>query len=177
MSVHRFFPAIIMLVLIVPSSAGAEELITVSKERVYGELTEETAVIYVVRPAFVGKAVKSWAFVDQKPMGANKGKHYTFGLVDTGRHLFWAKAENISALEIDIEAGKTYYLKQKIKVGAMKARVKIMEIDEADGKAAIEKCKYTQLTPAGEQRAREIIEEKYEVALKKVGNNEADEEP
>ena len=177
MSAYRFSLAISVLVLGVPPLASAEKLITVSKERAYGEPTEQTAVVYVVRPAFIGKAVKSWAFVDQEPLGANKGKHYTFGLVEPGEHLFWAKAENTSALEFDIEAGKTYYLKHKIKMGGMKARVKLMQIDESEGKAAIEKCKYTQLTPAGEERAREIIEEKYEVALKKARGSDADEEP
>jgi len=29
-----------------------------------------------------------WAFVDQQPIGANKGKHYTYARVAPGKHLF-----------------------------------------------------------------------------------------
>jgi len=165
---YRLFLAITCLSLIAPGLVLADELMIVQEERVYAEPTEDTAVVYVVRPASLGKAVKSWTFVGQEPIGANKGKHYTFATVEPGKHLFWARAENTSAIELDIEAGKTYYLKQKVKMGGIKARVKLLEIDETEGRAALEKCKYTQLTASGQERAREIIDNKYETALGKA---------
>lgn len=155
------------------SMASAQELITVSKEKVLGEPSSQEAVVYFVRPAIMGKAVKIWAFVDQTVIGANKGKHYTFAKVPAGKHLFWAKAENLSALELDVEAGQTYYLKQKVKMGGLKARVKLMEIDTAEGNEALDKCKYTSLTDAGQQRGAEIVAEKHAVAVEKAAKREA----
>lgn len=176
MKLYRLVLTVGSVYLSVPGLVLAEELMTVQKERVYGEPTEHTAIVYVVRPAsFQGKVIKSWAFVDQEPIGVNKGKHYTFASVEPGKHVFWARAENTSALELDIEAGKTYYLKQKVKTGALKARIKLIQIDETEGQVAVEKCKYTQLTEAGRARALEIVEGKYETALKKSGSG--DDEP
>jgi len=39
-----------------------------------------------------------------------------------------------------VEAGKTYYLQQKIKMGFMKARNKLVAISETEGKEALGKC-------------------------------------
>ena len=167
----RVFVLTIALV-ICASLISAQELITVSKEKVQPEPSDQAAVVYFVRPAFMGKAVKIWAFVDETVAGANKGKHYTFATVPAGKHLFWGKAENVSGLELEVEAGKTYYLKQKVKMGGMKARVKLMQIDAAEGEKALEKCKYTTLTPAGEERGAEIVAEKYEVALEKAAKQQ-----
>jgi hypothetical protein len=38
-----------------------------------------------------------------------------------------------------VEAGKTYYLQQKVKMGFMKARNQLVAIDEAEGKKALSK--------------------------------------
>ena len=156
------------------SLLSAEEMITVSKEKVLAEPSDQEAVVYFVRPAFIGKAVKIWAFVDQTVVGANKGKHYTFAKVPAGRHLFWAKAENLSALQLDVEAGQTYYLKQKVKMGGLKARVKLIQVDAAEGGEALEKCKYTTLTGAGEERGAEIVAQKHGIAVEKAAKRQAE---
>lgn len=150
-----------------PSLLGGE-VIEVHKDKVYAEPTADSAVVYFVRPALMGKTVKTWAFVDEEPVGANKGRHYTFAKVSPGLHLFWAKAENTSALELKVNAGETYYLKQGIRMGGMKARVKLMAVDAEEGKKAMQKCKYTELTDEGRERGMEIVANKYETALNKA---------
>ncbi len=137
-------------------------------EKVTLEPPPDAAVVYVVRPAMLGKAIKAWAFVDETTIGVNKGKHYTFATVPPGRHVFWARAENVSALEMNVEAGVSYYLKQGVQMGGLKARVKLVAVSEMEGKAAIEKCKYTQLTDEGRARGAEIVAAKYETALEKA---------
>lgn len=157
-----------------PLAAG--ELFTVEKETRMAEAKSGHATIYVVRPAMVGKAIKFWAFSDDTPIGVTKGKTYTFGHVPAGKHVFWSKAENVSALEIEVEAGKTYYLWQKARMGGMKARVKLTEATEAEGKAALEKAgKYTSLTGEGETRAKEIAGEYLARAREKAAERAADE--
>ena len=158
----------LLVSLLVPAVALAAD-ITVSKEKKTGELADDHGVVYFVRPGFMGKAVKIWAFVDDIAVGANKGKQYTFATVEPGKHVFWSKAENVAAVEIEIEGGKAYYIQQKPKMGGMKTRVKLLVLDEAAGRAAIEKCKgYTTLTAEGEARAAEIIANKYETASSKL---------
>ena len=165
---------LILAILATALPALAGDVITVQKEKATAEPTEDAAVVYVVRPAMMGKAVKIWAFAGESPIGANKGKHYTFATVPPGKHVFWARAENVSALEMEVEAGKTYYLKQGVRMGGMKARVKLMVVDETEGEEAIKKCKYTQLTGEGEARAAEIIAAKYKTAVEKAKEREAE---
>lgn len=156
----------------IPVLAG--DVITVDKStKVRAEPADEAATIYIVRPAFVGKAVKMWSFCDETPLGANKGKHYHFATVPPGKHVFWTKAENVSALELETEAGRTYYLQQKVKMGGMKARVKLILLSEQEGEEAIAKSAFTRLTPEGETRAAEIAAEKYQVAVEKAAERKA----
>ena len=53
-----------------------------------------------------------------------------------GPHYFCSRAENHSAIALNVEAGKTYYLRQEIQEGIMKARTKleVMEDDKAQKK-------------------------------------------
>ena len=51
-----------------------------------------------------------WAFVDGQFIGVTHGKNYTYALVSPGEHVFWSKAENVSAFKMNVEARKTYYL-------------------------------------------------------------------
>ena len=82
-----------------------------------GEPTEDKALVYVFRPATVGSAIRTWAFADEQFLGVSKSKAYFFALVPEGKHVFWAKAENTSGVEIEVEGGKTYYFKTAIQLG------------------------------------------------------------
>ncbi len=164
--------ALLLVATATPVLAG--DAITVDKSnKVRAEASSDAATIYVVRPAFMGKAIKMWSFCDETPLGANKGKHYHFATVPPGKHVFWSKAENVSALELEVEAGQTYYLFQKVKMGGMKARVKLIVASEHVGEEAIQKSKFTQLTAEGEARAAEIAAEKYQVAIGKAAERTA----
>lgn len=157
--------------------AGAGEIIEIHKGGQLGEPTSDQALVYFLRPSMLGKAVKTWAFVDDQVVGATKGKTCTFGHVSPGTHVFWAKAENVSAVEMEVAAGKTYYLKQAARMGGLKARVKLIPLDEGEGRETLGKCKKTTtLTAAGEERATELIGEYHERALEKAANRDAEDE-
>ncbi len=156
----------VIVITFATSESFAERLIKPYKEKHYAEPTDDAAIVYFVRPSALGYAVRLWAFVDDTPVGLNLGAQYTFTTVDPGKHLFWAYAENTSALEMEVEVGKTYYLKQIPNMGLMYARVKLVIVSEDAGKKAIKKSKYTELTESGEKRGQEIVEMKYEIAVK-----------
>ena len=80
------------------------------KKKQMGEATADKALVYILRPAFPGKAVKMWAFADEQFIGVTYGRQYTYALVEPGEHVFWSKAENVSAFKMNVEARKTYYL-------------------------------------------------------------------
>jgi hypothetical protein len=133
------------------------------------EAKPDKASVYIVRPAKLGMAIRIWAFADDTLLGLTKGQTYTHVYLDPGTYVFWARAENVSAIEYTVDAGETYYFKQKVKMGGLKARVKAEFLSEDEGLAALKKCKkYSTLTEAGKARGEEIATEKYSTAQEKA---------
>ncbi len=127
------------------------------KNHPLGEVDPEKALVYVVRPATMGFAIKSFFLIDDEIMGINKGKSYFFTHVEPGVHVFWSKSENVDAMEFEVEAGQTYYIKQKVKMGGFRARTKLELLDETDGQAALAKCKkHSIMTEEGRLKGMEI---------------------
>jgi hypothetical protein len=154
--------------LLVPAlvSAGSEDDYAVREKAVVRpETLPDKASIYVVRPAKMGMAIRMWAFADDTVLGLTKGDTYAHAYIEPGEYTFWSRAENVSAVKQVVEAGRTYYLKQKVKMGGFKARVAVEFLSETEGLEVLEKCKsYSTLTEAGKARAVEIAAEKSEVA-------------
>ena len=138
-------------------SPGENEQVEMSKDRLMGEIKADKALVYVVRPTFVGTVVKTYFFCDDEFIGINKGKSYFFFYVEPGSHVFWSKAENVDALELSVKAGETYFIKQGIQMGALKARIKLGILSESEGRQALEKCKkHTSPTAAGKAKGQEM---------------------
>ena len=159
----------VMFASVVPVVAG--DLVEIQKSATMGEPAPDKALVYFVRPAFKGKAIKFWAMSDEQALGVTKGKTYIWAYVEPGKHLFWSKGENISALELEVEAGKTYYLFQKVKFGAMKARVSLAPMTEVEAQEAISKCNYAKLTDEGRQRGAEIAAASFARAQEKAAKS------
>ena len=97
------------------------------------------ALVYVVRPTRMGQKIQTKLAVDGKFVGGNRGNNYFYFTLDPGEHYFCSQAENRSLLTLTVEAGQTYYLQQKIKMGLWKARNKLVELTEEKGKKALAK--------------------------------------
>ena len=104
------------------------------------EAPADKALIYVVRPTMFGNKVQTKLAADGQFKGVNRGDNYFFFTIEPGMHYFCSQSENKSAVSLKVEAGKTYYLQQQIKMGFMKARNKLVVISEAEGKEALGKC-------------------------------------
>jgi hypothetical protein len=98
-----------------------------------GAPTADTALIYVIRSTMLGNKVQSKLAVDGEWKGVNRGNNYFFFNLKPGEHYFCDRAENRATLVLTVEAGKTYYLAQRIHMGAWKARTDLVAMDEADG--------------------------------------------
>jgi uncharacterized protein DUF2846 len=100
----------------------------------------DKAAVYVIRPTMMGNKVQSKLAVDGEWKGVNRGDNYFYFNLDPGEHYFCSKAENSSVLSLKVEAGKTYYLQQKIQMGFMKARNKLVALNDEEGKKGLAKC-------------------------------------
>lgn len=135
----------------------------------YGKSSPDSALLYFVRPAKIGKGERIWTFADQFPLGGTRGKSYTFAQVPPGKRMIWAKAQNIDVLEIDLQPGETYYIKQEIKSGGVNAWVTLSVLTKAEWERAMEECKkYAKLTVRGESRIAAIGRQYYEKARAKL---------
>jgi hypothetical protein len=133
-----------------------------------GEATDDMALVYFFRPATMGAAIKTWGFVDDQLVGVSKAKGYYFAPVPAGKHIVWSKAENTSAVEVDLKAGETYYFKQGIRMGFNKARVETMQIDATEAEKYFKKCSFCEVSEEGRTRGAEIAANRMERAEKNV---------
>lgn len=101
----------------------------------------DKAIVYVVRPSRGGSKVQTKFAVDGRWAGVNRGRSYFTLELDPGEHYLCSKAENTSVLALKAEAGKIYYVEQKIKIGFMKARNQLAVLPESEGKEKLAKCK------------------------------------
>ena len=115
---------------------------------------------------------ETWAFADDQLMMVSKPRAYSFAQVPAGKQLFWTKSENTSAIELEIEAGETYYLKVKIKMGLAKARAKILHIDEVEAQDYFQKCSYVEPTETGLDHAAEIVANRMGRAMNQAAKQE-----
>ena len=164
---RKFFIGLTAMLVASVTVAYAAEYFTKDKtNKPRGEPTDDQALVYVFRPATMGAAIKSWAFADDQFLGVSRAKGYYFALVPPGVHVFWAKAENTSGLEVEVVAGETYYFKVAIRMGFGKARVKLVQIDAAETERWFGRCGYVVPPEAGRERAAEIAANRLDRAIK-----------
>jgi hypothetical protein len=102
---------------------------------------EGKALVYIVRSSgFFGAQQRMEVTCDGKYIGATYGKTFIYAILNPGSYLFVSKAENISELPIALEAGKTYYFEQKVKLGFWKERNELERLDDVEGQKKLNKC-------------------------------------
>lgn len=164
----------VLLVAAVATGGDKDDYAIREKKTVRPEALPDKALVYVVRPASMGSAIRMWAFADDTVLGLTKGHTYATASLEPGTYIFWARAENVSAVEHTVEAGTTYYLKLAVRMGGLKARVSVEFLDDAEGQKSLAKCgRYSTLTDAGRARAAEIVAEKQSVAEEKWAEHAA----
>ena len=104
-----------------------------------GVETAEKALIYVMRPTMIGNKVQTKLAVDGEWKGVNRGNNYFFFSLAPGQHYFCSRAENKSVLVLRIDAGKTYYIQQEIRMGIVKARNELAVMSDDQGKEKLAK--------------------------------------
>jgi hypothetical protein len=98
----------------------------------------DKAMIYVLRPTMIGFKINSKLAVDGNWMGVNRGKTYFYFPVEPGERYFCSESENQDYLALNVEAGKTYFLQQKVEAGLWKARTNLVVMTEAEGRKKLE---------------------------------------
>jgi hypothetical protein len=83
----------------------------------------DKAVIYFVRPSSLAFAIDFTYFDSTRLIGKFNGPDYMRYTCNPGHHLFWARSENQSFVEANVEAGKVYFIEAIVQMGTLKAAV------------------------------------------------------
>jgi hypothetical protein len=97
--------------------------------------------LYVYRDSFAGKALKKDIWVDGKCLGESASDVFFYTQVEGGKkHKIETESEfSPNALEVFMEGGKNYFVRQFIKIGAFVGGADLEQIPEARGKADVAK--------------------------------------
>lgn len=90
---------------------------------------EDMAVVYFVRPSFLGLARTFTFFDGDKAIGRFGGVKYMRYTCPPGEHLFWALAENKSFVKADLKAGHIYIIESEALLAALSLSVKLRPVD------------------------------------------------
>lgn len=97
--------------------------------------------LYVYRNSLLGKALKKDIMVDGKCLGESASDVFFYTQVEGGKtHKIETESEfSPNALELFMEAGKNYFVRQFIKLGAFVGGADLEQVSEEDGKVEVAK--------------------------------------
>jgi len=103
---------------------------------------EGKALIYIIRPPKYNAAVADFRVeIGQFVIGSTQAKRFLYTFVKPGKHILSGKAGNLSELPIEVQAGKTYFVKQKVKSGWIRVNNELILLEESEGEKLLKKCK------------------------------------
>jgi hypothetical protein len=115
-----------------------------TKAKTFVAPTDGNGGLYVYRDESFGGAVKLPLLLDNVSIGDTGPQTYAFREVTPGKHTVLSKAEKDESLEIEVQAGKDYYVWQEVKMGVWSARSALHLVDNKIGEDAVKKCKLIQ---------------------------------
>lgn len=92
--------------------------------------SSEKAIVYFTRASGLGALINFTYFDGEKVIGRFNGPKYIRYECDPGEHLFWARSENKSFVEADLEGGKIYVIDVIPRMGGLKASVLLKPVDK-----------------------------------------------
>lgn len=106
------------------------------------EPPEDKSLVYVYRPSVAGGVIPMPVLYDNNLIGITKAKDFVYAFLEPGEHYITSEAESSATIQIKTEAGKTYYVRQKVKMGIWVASTDLELVDEEKGRHKLNKsCK------------------------------------
>lgn len=101
----------------------------------------QKARIYLMRPSVFGGLASMKVFDGETQIGNIRGNSYLCWDRDPGTLELHDTAENKSHMELKVEAGHTYYILQKVRMGWIKPCSDLSEIPEDEAQRYLATCK------------------------------------
>ena len=139
------FISVLTLIFLLSGCASTKQYVQNSDRNNSGNNynNETMAQIYVLRPSSFGSAITLKIYQDEKFIGELGPNSYLSWQVDpaNGKIEVISKAENYAMIVITPEVGKTYYIKQKVKMGWIMARTELEWLKEEEALELLKKLK------------------------------------
>jgi hypothetical protein len=103
----------------------------------------DKGLVYIVRPSDSGSRIQTRLGVNGMWVGANNGNNYFFVRLDPGLYYFCSQGQDRSALALNVEAGKTYYLQQTVTTGMTKSRSSLDIVTDQLGRDGLTKSNFS----------------------------------
>jgi hypothetical protein len=105
---------------------------------------EGKANIYVYRNESFGGAIPIAVALNGRVAGQTGPKTYFLFEVDPGAQEVSSIAENTSALKLNTEPGKSYFVWQEVKMGLWMPRSLLQQVDDETGRKGVSECRRAQ---------------------------------
>lgn len=124
---------------------AAKEDSTKAKE--FNPPSSGNAGVYIYRNSFVGKALKKDILVDGKCIGESAPDVFFYTEVEGGKnHKIDTESEfSPNTLELMVEAGKNYFIRQFIKMGVFVGGAGLEQVSEEQGKKDVSQLEMAKL--------------------------------
>ena len=140
MKIAKFlvFPVVVLLL----SGCVAVGKVSMEMDQAAKELVppEGKALVYLMRTSALGSAVAMDVECNRTYIGTTGSHRFIYVVLDPGAYEFAGMAENVCALNLDVEAGQTYYILQDVLMGVLMARCRLILLDQEEGRDRLERC-------------------------------------
>ena len=118
-----------------------------AKAKEFNAPSQGNAGVYLYRNSFVGKALKKDLWINGKCIGESAPDVFFYTEIEGGKlHKIDTESEfSPNTLELMLEAGKNYFIRQFIKFGVFVGGAGVEQVPEAQGKADITKLEMATL--------------------------------
>lgn len=118
-----------------------------AKAKEFNSPTSGNAGLYIYRNSFVGKALKKDIWVDGACVGESAPDVFFYTEVEGGKkHNIDTESEfSPNSLELMVEAGKNYFIRQFIKMGVFVGGAGLEQVSEDQGKKEVSQLEMAKL--------------------------------
>ncbi len=108
--------------------------------------TQDSALLVIVRDAWIGSAIVFWNYLDGKFIGETMGSTYFITKVPPGEHYVVGASENTAIAHFNFQAGKKYCLRQGVTMGIWRARTSGYDpMTSQEAQETVQKLTYLEL--------------------------------
>lgn len=129
-----------VLLLLLPGCASTRQTVRMPNLSVPVEDITK-ARIYVIRPSVFGSAVQMMVTDNDGMIGETGPQSYLVWERPPGDAFVTSRAEKPCSVALTVEAGKAYYVLQRVEMGVLYARCRMEQIDEERAKKIMADCK------------------------------------